>query len=83
MRVECFLWCQILRTKISDTSRTKHELLLWQGAEGVEKESKLQAADILAAESSERVVSTYDCPVCRKAQILDLDRLQVSMASSM
>lgn len=24
------------------------------------------------------MVSTYDCPVCRKAQILDLDRLQVT-----
>lgn len=53
---------------------------LCNGAEGVEKESKLQAADIMAAESSERVVSTYDCPVCRKAQILDLDRLLVSSA---
>ena len=24
-------------------------------------------------------VETYDCPVCRKAQVLDVDRLQVSL----
>ena len=32
---------------------------------------------MIATESGESAVSTYDCPVCRKAQILDLDRLQV------
>ena len=46
----------------------------------MEKEHNLQTADILAAESSESVVSMYDCPVCRKAHLMDLDRLQASSA---
>ena len=37
----------------------------------------LAAADIVAEESATSTVSTYDCPVCRKPHILDLDRLQV------
>jgi hypothetical protein len=42
------------------------------------KDAKLQyAAEMVAGDSSASAVSTYDCPVCRRAQILDLDRLQV------
>ena len=37
----------------------------------------LAAADIVSEESATSTVSTYDCPVCRKPHILDLDRLQV------
>ena len=38
----------------------------------------VQAAHVAAAEiHCGSGVSTYNCPVCRKAQILDLDRLQV------
>ncbi|KAK9836188.1 hypothetical protein WJX81_007747 [Elliptochloris bilobata] len=37
----------------------------------------LAAADIVSEESATSAVSTYDCPVCRKPHILDLDRLQV------
>ncbi|KAK9844379.1 hypothetical protein WJX74_001674 [Apatococcus lobatus] len=33
--------------------------------------------DSVAEDSSTSTTSTYDCPVCRKAQLLDLDRLQV------
>jgi len=44
---------------------------------GADKASKLHTAGMIATESGESAVSTYDCPVCRKAQILDLDRLQV------
>ena len=46
-------------------------------ADGGDKASKLHTAGMIATESGESAVSTYDCPVCRKAQILDLDRLQV------
>ena len=46
-------------------------------ADGADKVSKLHTAGMIATESGESAVSTYDCPVCRKAQILDLDRLQV------
>ncbi len=46
-------------------------------ADGADKASKLHTAGMIATESGESAVSTYDCPVCRKAQILDLDRLQV------
>ncbi len=28
-------------------------------------------------DSATPTVATYDCPVCRKAHVLDLDRLQV------
>ena len=46
------------------------------GADGKDG-SKLQyAADMAAAEPGGSAVKTYDCPVCRRAQILDLDRLQ-------
>lgn len=39
----------------------------------------VQAAHVAAAEiHCGSGVSTYNCPVCRKAQILNLDRLQVS-----
>lgn len=50
---------------------------------GTSKEGKegraVAAAHVAAAEvhCGGRGVATYDCPVCRKAQILDLDRLQV------
>lgn len=50
---------------------------------GNSKEGKegraVQAAHVAAAEvhCGGKGVATYDCPVCRKAQILDLDRLQV------
>lgn len=46
-----------------------------KGTEG----SAVQAAHVAAAEvhCGGKGVATYDCPVCRKAQILDLDRLQV------
>ena len=41
------------------------------------KDAKLQyAAEVVAEDASATAVSTYDCPVCRRAQILDLDRLQ-------
>ena len=40
----------------------------------------MSSAGILATELGESAVATYDCPVCRKAQILDLDRLQVKLA---
>ena len=33
--------------------------------------------DSVAEDSATSTTSTYDCPVCRKAQLLDLDRLQV------
>ena len=33
--------------------------------------------DSVAEDSATSTASTYDCPVCRKAQLLDLDRLQV------
>ena len=33
--------------------------------------------DSVAEDSATSSASTYDCPVCRKAQLLDLDRLQV------
>ena len=46
-------------------------------ADGADKASKLHTAGMIATESGDSAVSTYDCPVCRKAQILDLDRLQV------
>ncbi len=43
------------------------------GAEG----SKAQYATRLVAQAAgDSAVATYDCPVCRRAQILDLDRLQ-------
>ena len=38
------------------------------------------AAEAVASDSSR--VSTYDCPVCRKPQILNLDRLQVGLQLS-
>lgn len=42
---------------------------------------KLQLLPAAAAEpfedSNTPTVATYDCPVCRKAHVLDLDRLQV------
>ena len=42
---------------------------------------KQQVATVPAAEpfedSATPTVATYDCPVCRKAHVLDLDRLQV------
>ena len=42
---------------------------------------KQQIATVPAAEpfedSATPTVATYDCPVCRKAHVLDLDRLQV------
>ena len=38
--------------------------------------------DSVAEDSSTNSVSTYDCPVCRKAQLLDLDRLQVVKSPS-
>lgn len=43
----------------------------------------VQAAHVAAAEiHCGSGVSTYNCPVCRKAQILDLDRLQVKIPSA-
>ena len=36
--------------------------------------------DSVAEDSATSSASTYDCPVCRKAQLLDLDRLQVSLS---
>lgn len=51
-----------------------------EAAEG-DKDGKLQyAAEMVASDSGASAVSTYDCPVCRRAQILDLDRLQVLAA---
>ena len=52
---------------------------------GDDKDSKagkaVQAAHAAAAEiHCGSGVSTYNCPVCRKAQILDLDRLQVTLS---
>lgn len=42
---------------------------------------KQQSGAVPAAEpfedSATPTVATYDCPVCRKAHVLDLDRLQV------
>ena len=42
---------------------------------------KQQVATVPVAEpfedSATPTVATYDCPVCRKAHVLDLDRLQV------
>lgn len=38
------------------------------------------AAEAVASDSSS--VATYDCPVCRKPQILNLDRLQVGLQLS-
>lgn len=50
---------------------------IFNAAEG-EKDAKVQyAAEVVAGDVSASAVSTYDCPVCRRAQILDLDRLQV------
>lgn len=31
-------------------------------------------------DSSASTVATYNCPVCRKSHVLDLDRLQVTSA---
>ena len=52
------------------------------GMEGDDKAGqKQQIASAPAAEpfedSATPTVATYDCPVCRKAHVLDLDRLQV------
>lgn len=35
------------------------------------------ATTVVASTSDDSAVATYDCPVCRRAQILDIDRLQV------
>ena len=49
--------------------------------EGGKTQQKEQSATVPAAEpfedSATPTVATYDCPVCRKAHVLDLDRLQV------
>lgn len=49
--------------------------------EGGKAQQKEQSATVPAAEpfedSATPTVATYDCPVCRKAHVLDLDRLQV------
>ena len=60
----------------NDTSSRDH------GMEGDDKAGqKQQTATVPAAEpfedSATPTVATYDCPVCRKAHVLDLDRLQV------
>lgn len=50
----------------------------WYTSEDGGKDGKLQyAAEVVASETGDSGVATYDCPVCRRAQILDLDRLQV------
>ncbi len=50
----------------------------WHTSEDGGKDGKLQyAAEVVASETGDSGVATYDCPVCRRAQILDLDRLQV------
>ena len=38
------------------------------------------ATRLVAQAAGDTAVATYDCPVCRRAQILDLDRLQVRAA---
>ena len=49
-------------------------------SKGSQQDSAAAAAHVAAAEiHCGSGVSTYNCPVCRKAQILDLDRLQVSL----
>jgi hypothetical protein len=46
------------------------------GKAGGKRGGYLAAAELVSEESSTSTVSTYDCPVCRKPHILDLDRLQ-------
>ena len=41
------------------------------------KGSFLQDVELASEESATSTAATYDCPVCRKAHILDLDCLQV------
>ena len=54
--------------------------------ESEEANRKGQSAAVAAAEpfedSATPTVATYDCPVCRKAHVLDLDRLQVPHLNS-
>jgi hypothetical protein len=45
-------------------------------AEGGKDAKGQYAAGVVAEDATATAVSTYDCPVCRRAQILDLDRLQ-------
>ncbi len=47
-----------------------------EGGKAGGKRGGYLAAELVSEESSTSTVSTYDCPVCRKPHILDLDRLQ-------
>ena len=52
------------------------------GSKDSSKPDSSQPVHVVAAEMhSGSAVSTYNCPICRKAQILDLDRLQVELLS--
>lgn len=65
---------------LHDTSGGDHDM------EGDKASQKGQSATASAAEpfedSATPTVATYDCPVCRKAHVLDLDRLQVQHLTS-
>ena len=60
---------------LHDTPSGDHDM------EGDKAAQKGRSAAAPAAEpfedSATPTVATYDCPVCRKAHVLDLDRLQV------
>jgi hypothetical protein len=47
--------------------------------QGVQKDGKNgnYLAKAVWEESNTPAVATYDCPVCRKAQLMDLDRITV------
>lgn len=48
-----------------------------EGKNGVDVGKAQYVTRLVAQAAGDTAVATYDCPVCRRAQILDLDRLQV------